>query len=314
MSFKLIERLKHIDKVQTSDVYIDRFIVSAIKTTTRTKIQIKFGKASKIKSLEKNKIKTLFERTHKIIEQITNSFSHTFALPETYRKLISCDDVDFEELDKALDKLTKSSESIEKKYNDTLYRLKKAKELDQIYPLTKAFIGFLTSRLERLNKTFIYLEQVRKVLRQLPYFKQDYITVAIAGFPNVGKSTLLKKITTADPEIQAYSFTTKGLNLGYYKNLQFVDTPGTLNRLKMNKIEKKADLIIRELADKIIFVVDATLAYGDKNKKLYDNIKKLGKPMLIYVSMTDIVSEEKVKKLFGDDNIITDPKQLLSKL
>ena len=314
MNYKLIERLKRINKIQSSDLYIDRFLSSAVKTTSRTKIQIKFGKAKKIKSLEKNKIINAYDKALKILEQITNSFSNVFALNEIYQKLLSYDDIEFDEINKAIDKITKVSESLNKKLEDVKYKLKKSKETERIYSIQNSAIGFLTSKLERLNNTFTYLENARKILRNLPYFKDDHITVAISGFPNVGKSTLLKKITTADPEIQPYSFTTKGLNLGYYKNYQFIDTPGTLNRTKLNKIEQKAELILTEVADKIIFVVDSTLGYGiDKNKKLYDKLKKLNKPIIIYVSMTDIESPDKVREAFGND-VITDAKEIISKL
>ncbi|MBI9106915.1 MAG: GTPase ObgE [Spirochaetales bacterium] len=52
------------------------------------------------------------------------------------------------------------------------------------------------------------------------------------GFPNAGKSSLLKKLTNADPKIGAYAFTTKIPNLGVmdagYRHVVLADIPGII--------------------------------------------------------------------------------------
>ncbi|HAK45432.1 MAG TPA: GTPase ObgE [Spirochaeta sp.] len=54
----------------------------------------------------------------------------------------------------------------------------------------------------------------------------------LVGFPNAGKSSLLKKITNADPKIGAYAFTTKIPNLGVmnlgYGHAVIADIPGII--------------------------------------------------------------------------------------
>ena len=58
-------------------------------------------------------------------------------------------------------------------------------------------------------------------------------TLIVCGFPNVGKSSFINKITRADVEVQPYAFTTKSLYVGHtdYKYLrwQVIDTPGILD-------------------------------------------------------------------------------------
>lgn len=48
-------------------------------------------------------------------------------------------------------------------------------------------------------------------------------TLLVCGFPNVGKSSLINKLTRADVEVQPYAFTTKALYVGHmdYKYLRW---------------------------------------------------------------------------------------------
>ncbi|MBN2619042.1 MAG: GTPase ObgE [Spirochaetales bacterium] len=87
----------------------------------------------------------------------------------------------------------------------------------------------------------------RSARRQLPRFAQpgeegEYkelllelnliADLGFVGFPNAGKSSLLKMLTNADPEIAAYAFTTKIPNLGvmkiHDKDIVLADIPGII--------------------------------------------------------------------------------------
>ena len=137
-------------------------------------------------------------------------------------------------------------------------------------------------------------------MKDFPTIKTSLNTVALTGFPNVGKSTLLKKLTGAQPKVAAYAFTTKNLNLGYSvigdQRIQFVDTPGTLNRYnKMNPVEKKAYLVMKYIADIIVFIFDLTETYPiDEQTKLFREIQAFDKPIIVYLSKTDILDGDVV--------------------
>ncbi len=146
-------------------------------------------------------------------------------------------------------------------------------------------------------------------------------TIAIAGFPNVGKSTLLSKLTTAKPEIKAYAFTTKTLNLGYYRKhpytLQIIDTPGTLTRFnKMNAIEQQAYLALQYAAHLIVYIYDLTEASYplSDQEKLYTHMQELDKPMIVYLSKTDLLTPHQVHTfLQKKPDTLTDLNQLKDK-
>ena len=110
------------------------------------------------------------------------------------------------------------------KYGDSLYRCKQLK---------RAALGRMATIMKRQNQSLAYLEQVRQHLARLPSIDPHTRTLIVCGFPNVGKSSFINKITRADVEVQPYAFTTKSLYVGHtdYKYLrwQVIDTPGILD-------------------------------------------------------------------------------------
>jgi nucleolar GTP-binding protein len=111
----------------------------------------------------------------------------------------------------------------------------------------KSFHFRMATIVKRQAQSLQYLEQVRQHLSRLPSIDPNTRTLLVCGYPNVGKSSFLNKITRADVEVQPYAFTTKSLYVGHtdYKYLrwQVVDTPGILDHSlgkhlleKMNRI------------------------------------------------------------------------------
>ena len=85
------------------------------------------------------------------------------------------------------------------KYGDSLYRCKMLK---------RAALGRMCTCLKKLSQTLNYLEEVRKHLSRLPTINPFERTILITGFPNVGKSSFINNISSANVEVQPYPFTT----------------------------------------------------------------------------------------------------------
>ncbi|KAL4138948.1 hypothetical protein PRIC2_002448 [Phytophthora ramorum] len=103
-----------------------------------------------------------------------------------------------------------------------------------------------------------------KVLRGLPHVDLDKPIFAFVGAPNVGKSSLVRALSTASPEVANYPFTTRGITMGHIFvhgiSYQIADTPGLIFRPdeSRNAIEKLAVAMMEKTQSSIGFVFDPT--------------------------------------------------------
>lgn len=110
------------------------------------------------------------------------------------------------------------------------------------------------------------LSEARQVLVRVPEVS-DLPTAVLAGMPNVGKSSFLRRVTNAKPEVASYPFTSKGLAVGHYGDrdrLQLVDAPGLLDRpeSERNDLEMQAVEALRHAADAVVFILDPSESCG----------------------------------------------------
>jgi GTP1/Obg family GTP-binding protein len=108
---------------------------------------------------------------------------------------------------------------------------------------------------------------------------------------------LLSKVTPAKPKIGDYAFTTTTINIGIaeveYDRIQILDTPGTLNRVKLNTAELYAQLAMKYVADMIVLVYDASGQYTfEDQEELYRSVDKHGKNVYVFITKTDIPDKE----------------------
>src|SRR5882762_6232072 len=122
--------------------------------------------------------------------------------------------------------------------------------------------------MRRQKDPLAYLEQVRQHISRLPAIDPNTRTLLICGYPNVGKSSFINKVTRADVDVQPYAFTTKSLFIGHldYKYLrwQVIDTPGILDHPleEMNTIEMQSITALAHLKSCVLYFMDLSEQCG----------------------------------------------------
>lgn len=172
----------------------------------------------------------------------------------------------------------------------------------------------------------------RTARRQLPKFAQPgeeghyqelllelnmIADLGFVGFPNAGKSSLLKMLTNADPQVAAYAFTTKIPNLGvmriHDKDVILADIPGIIEGAHLG-----TGLGIRFLKHiartaALVFMVDLSNPdfLSHYEKLLFEvgefQAELLDKPRLLIATKLDIDGTEdslkELKEAYPDLNI-----------
>lgn len=315
--------LKNVEDYQ---FYLDLAIRTADKKASSLRSSIKLKSVTKLiksKRIEIERLKIIKEVICKRLNDIHTKFPSIDDLPEFYNQLIKLN-LNVDKLKKALGSVSWAEETVSKLTTKSIIKLKRSDDVKEMTKTRRATLGRVSSVLKQIDKFLRTIEDSRKIMKTFPAVKTALFTITIAGFPNVGKSTLLKGLTRASPEIKSYAFTTKKLNIGYLrkagKKYQFIDTPGTLARFnKMNPIEKQAFLAMKYVAHIIIYVYDLSDSgyHIDDQYRLFNQIKDLDKPIIVYLSKTDIIDEKKVKEFISahkDLPIITDKKKIIKEV
>ncbi len=249
---------------------------------------------------EEERLRAIARSLEKQLSRIHDSFPLINQLSPFYQALIAAT-LDQDALKKSLAAIAWARRRATSLLEEYAARMKGAGSKEGAARLRREALGRTSSIIKQVSNALATLAGARATMRYYPTLKEGLFTIAITGFPNVGKTTLLRRLTSARPAVAAYAFTTKKLNTGYFRErheeVQVIDTPGTLARERMNPVEQQAIIAMEHAANLIIYVYDLTEPYLlEAQERLEQRIREYGKPVLPYLSKTDLLTEEAIRK------------------
>ena len=132
--------------------------------------------------------------------------------------------------------------------------------------------------------------------------------VGLVGFPNVGKSTFLSKVTNARPKIANYHFTTLNPNLGVVdledaKGFVIADIPGLIEGASEGIGLGHEFLRHIERTKLIVHIVDAASTEGrDPIEDIYAINRELENYNVEIAGRSQIIAANKIDMIYADDD------------
>ncbi|VDL40202.1 unnamed protein product [Hymenolepis diminuta] len=289
---------KSITVVPPYKEFID-IVLSKTQRTTPTVIHKQYP-MPRIRAFYMRKVKTCQQYFHDKLNTILTEFPMLDNIHPFYADLISLlYSRDHYKL--ALGEINKAKTLIDGIGRDQVKLIKYGAALYQCKTLKRTAFGRMCTIIKRNQNNLKYLEEIRQHMSRLPCIIPDTRTLVICGFPNVGKSSFINKITRADVDVQPFPFTTKMLFVGHtdYKNLrwQVIDTPGVLDRDldQCNTIEMTAITALSHLPASVIYIMDPSEHCGfsiEEQVHLFKTLEPLmsNKPVLVVANKTDVIN------------------------
>ena len=171
----------------------------------------------------------------------------------------------------------------------------------------------IKGRIARLNRELKDVKRHREVTREQRSRNQVPV-IAIVGYTNAGKSTLLNTLTGADVLEEDKLFatldpTTRNLKLPSKQEVLLTDTVGFIRKLPHHLIEAfKSTLEEAKYADIILHVVDASNPQMDEQMYIvYETLMNLevkNKPVITAFNKQDKVDGEVILRDFKADHVV----------
>ena len=171
----------------------------------------------------------------------------------------------------------------------------------------------IRDRIAQLNRELKDVKRHREVTRE-QRSRNKVPVVAIVGYTNAGKSTLLNKLTGAgvleeDKLFATLDPTTRNLKLPSKQEVLLTDTVGFIRKLPHHLIEAfRSTLEEAKYADIILHVVDASNLQVDEQMYIvYETLTNLevkNKPIITAFNKQDKVEGESILRDFRADHIV----------
>ena len=188
--------------------------------------------------------------------------------------------------------------------SEKLSKMDRARTPENLHSIRRSTYGRISSQVRSLAPVSRYLAEVGPRLRELPSIMPELPTLVIAGYPNVGKTTLLRALTGSAPEIRPIPFTTQKIHVGYmqfgWERVQVIDTPGLLDRPleARNPVEMKAIGALEHLSNLVLFLVDPTTTGGfllEDQLRLLDQIREsFSTEILVAINKSDVATAQEL--------------------
>ncbi|MEM3839401.1 MAG: GTPase [Candidatus Micrarchaeaceae archaeon] len=151
-------------------------------------------------------------------------------------------------------------------------------ELEEEYAKTKynkatnKYLGMLRAKMAKIRKQMAAKKSFGGT--GFAIRKAGDATVALVGFPNAGKSSLLKTLTSVESKVAGYAFTTVEVIPGMLEfngaKIQLLDLPGLIPGAHEGKGEGTKIASVIRTSDLLLFLVDI-----NRPGELYELIKEL---------------------------------------
>ncbi|ASJ10926.1 hypothetical protein A3L12_06235 [Thermococcus sp. P6] len=285
--------------VLTADELIDKAFRRAEKAASAA--TPRGGPRARARWREELRVRTVSNVIRDNLEKLLRRTPGVSELPTFYRELVDTL-VERDQFHRSLARVNWAIKTVRNLEARHALKIRYSRDPEEMARLRRAFYGRVADVLRDIANDLEYLNRARNVLKDLPVVDLELPTVVIAGHPNVGKSTILRALTNAKPEVASYPFTTKGINVGqfeeHYLRYQVIDTPGLLDRplSERNEVERQAILALKHLGDVILYVFDPSEYCGypvEEQLHLFEEIhREFGElPFVVVLNKADVAEE-----------------------
>ena len=281
-----------LPSVLDASALLDKAFGRAAKTTATGPDRV-----ARARNLAAARVRVAGQAIESTLRGVVKGFPSLGRLPPFYRELVDLL-VDEGRLKKhlgAADWAAHRSAAIARDYRRRIGRA----EGKTIGELRQQAYGRLSSVVKQVAPDLDALIEARRALRRIPQIDPDVPTIVVAGYPNVGKSSFVRAVSTGRPKIADYPFTTKRVSLGHVDRgldrYQILDTPGLLDRPmeKRNAMERQAISALAHLADGVLFLLDPTETCGYPlvdQRRLLEEVERLFPkvPIVVVTNKSDL--------------------------
>ncbi|MDD1764489.1 MAG: 50S ribosome-binding GTPase [Candidatus Methanomethyliaceae archaeon] len=292
----------------------EEIINKAFLASTRIEIELQ-GKPPaiiKAKKREGARIREVEKITAAYLESLVKSVPTIDNIHPFYREMLEIL-VGEAAAKAALGRLSRAARIIHEAGRAAHFQLRDARNPGAAARARRALFGRTSSIIRKADDDLTLISTLREKMKDLPTADPSVPTVVFAGYPGVGKSTIVKAVSSAKPEIRSYPFTTREIIIGHVAvgntRIQMVDTPGLLDRplVERSKTELLAITALGHLSNVIAFIVDVSEANGfslASQKHLCDDVRAAfsGNEILTFFNKIDLANPYQVSEaeaLFG---------------